>query len=654
MNQRHRSYRSLCRAALLGATLLCVLPVGAADSQSTKKKTAVADLRYGVSLYHYYQQDYLTALSELMVADARGTGIQGHGNHPELIAGGISLAFGMENHAEQLFSRLLQDQSRPLTVRDAAWFYLGKLHYTRANWPRAEESFARVSTTFSPRLAAEMAALRINLQIHQGQLVPIPLARLEHKQLRDWSPFALYNLGAAYARTGNYEQAREYYRAAITAPAPKSRSARREYRALQDKLYTALGYTYLLENRFAQALESFTQVRLNSSFSYPALLGYGWAALEQKQYREALRPWQVLQQRTLIYPEVQEALLALPYAYEKLGANGDALAAYQQAELLLTAEISRLEEMRALLTEGELLQLVGSEPQSAEMLRDAPADAPSLVAIVTDDGANWLKLDSTSIIKTRSDYLRELFAQTAFQRAVLDLRDLLRLQRLLQDWQPRLESYTELLHEKRAHRERTEQRLTQQTLQAERDRLLAQQEQLTARLADIRTDNDYMAFATADRRELYQRVERSQITLTRQREAGEDVSAEQAQLNLYRGILQWEAAQEFPARLWQAEKIRQLNAATLADIDARYQRITTLRQAHSDIQPHLERLARLQADTAEHLARTNNLIAAHSAALRAQVDQQLGQQQQRLGAYLAQAHVAVARLYDAALRTHTP
>src|SRR5687767_8871024 len=56
--------------------------------KKAQPKSSVADLRYGVALYHYYQQDYLQSLSELMVADARD-GIQGHADNPELIAGGV-------------------------------------------------------------------------------------------------------------------------------------------------------------------------------------------------------------------------------------------------------------------------------------------------------------------------------------------------------------------------------------------------------------------------------------------------------------------------------------------------------------------------------------------------------------------------------------
>src|SRR5690606_38719302 len=143
------------RIAIAGVfSLGCCLPAALAEAP----KSQVADLRYSVALYHYYQQDYLNALSELMVADARD-GIQGHGDNPEIFVGGISLAFGMEKRAEAIFNELLQDARHPQSVRDAAWFYLGKLHYLRGHWLEAQQSFARVSDNFNPVLAAELKAL---------------------------------------------------------------------------------------------------------------------------------------------------------------------------------------------------------------------------------------------------------------------------------------------------------------------------------------------------------------------------------------------------------------------------------------------------------------------------------------------------------------
>lgn len=637
---------------LLPVALVCAAVAGPATAED-KPKTSVADLRYGVSLFHYYQQDHLSALTELMIADTRD-GIKGHGDHPELITGGISLAFGMNDHAERLFYHLLQDSKRPQSVRDAAWFFLGKLHYTRGKWDDAEQSFARVSEEFSPRLTAEMNALRVNLQIRREQLVPIPLKQLNEKQLRDWSAYALYNMGAAYARSGNYKQARSYYRALIKIPVPESSMARREHLALLDKTYTALGYSYLLEKSYSAAISEFIRVRLESPQAHRALLGYGWAALEQEQYAEAIKPWQVLQQRSLAYPEVQESLLALPFAFEKLGAPGEALAAYETAENLLLAEIQRLQEMRATLTQGELLTLIGSPPQSDELLRAPLEDSTTLTAVVTSDGANWLKLDRTSIIKTRSAYLSELFAQNEFQADVLDLRDLLRLRELLQEWQPKLDIYTDLLYEKQALRAEREQQMTQQALREQQAQLAANYQQLAARLAQIDADADYMALADDNSRELYGMVERAQRHIDLQRRAGENTDEKQTRLTLFRGILLWEAAQEFPDRRWQLEKSRLLSERTLNELGATYDRIDQFTATHDDIQPFLTRIAQMQLDTRAQLAQTDAMIETRSAALRAQVDDHLERQQKRLNAYLAQAHLAVARLYDTALREQAP
>lgn len=643
---------SLRRA--FASVALCLLPWGVSAEEP---KTTVADLRYGVSLYHYYQQDYLSALTELMVADSRD-GIQGHGDNPELMAAGISLAFGMEHHAERLFQDLLQGNQRPQQVRDAAWFYLGKLHYIRGNWEEAGQSFGRVSTDFNPTLSGEMRALQINLEIRRDQLTPIPFKRLSQQQLGNWSPYALYNLGSAYARAGDYRQASIYYRELAKLNVPENPRLRAEYWALQDKGHTAMGYASLLQRNYPAAIEQFSKVLLSGAQSNQALLGYGWAAVEQEDYELAIRPWQVLRQRSLIYPPVQESLLALPFAYEKLGAEGEALAAYETAETLLTAEIALVQDMRATLTQGELLNIVGAEPVTTEELDAAAADPVTdptvLTAVVTDDGQNWLKLDRTSVIKTRSAYLTELFAQNEFQTAVLDLRDLLRLRNVLQDWQPKLEIYADLLEEKQRLRQQQEQRLAHQALDQQRRILQEERDQLAARLQRINDNEDVMALADDNTRELYERVQRSLVTLQRMARTGEDIQDYAENLRMYRGILLWEAAQQFPEHLWQNEANRQQIDQALAQLDETARRIEAITSTNLDIRPMMARIRQLQKETQNRLVEAERVIDIRAAELRGQVDRQLASHQKRLTAYLAQSHLAVARLYDKALRKQTP
>jgi hypothetical protein len=625
--------------------------INPADAKE-KPKTSVADLRYGVALYHYYQQDYISSLAELMVADTRD-GIQGHGDNPELIAGGVSLAFGMQHHAESVFNQILQDERRPQAVRDAAWFYLGKLHYTRGDWAAAEQSFARVSSEFKPALRAQMQALQINIRIRNKNFSDLTVDTVEADKLRVWNPYALYNLGAANAREGNFTTAQAFFNELAEIDIADQPQRRMEQWALQDKAYTAIGYSYLAEKKYAAAIREFIKVRLDGVFANQALLGYGWAAVAQEQYSEALRPWQLLRTRSLMYPAVQESLLALPYAYEKMGAQGEAVNAYQSAEDLLSREIHLIRDMRATLTEGELLTLIGSEPVSredAKKILRTETTGDAVTAVVTDDGQNWLKLDHTSIIKTRSAYLNELFAKNTFQTAVLELRDLLRLQKLLKNWQPKLIAYNDLLLEKQSRRSRHEQQLAQNYIAQQEQKLQAEREDVAAHLQKIIGDENYMALADDDTRALYGRIERAQQTIAKMKAAGQDTTEVEARTKMFGGILMWRAAQAYPANM--AEQQSQLAAIdkNLAQIAQTRKRIEDVTATSIDIQPVLARLQVLQKDVDSHLANTDRLIAVQSGLLRQQVDRQLASHEKRLNNYLAQAHLAIARLYDAELR----
>lgn len=632
--------------------MLAAVVVTSADAKE-KPKTSVADLRYGVALYHYYQQDYIAALAELMVADTRD-GIQGHGDNPELIAGGVSLAFGMQHHAEGVFNQILQDERRPQSVRDAAWFYLGKLHYTRGDWTAAEQSFARVSSEFKPSLRAQMQALQINIRIRNKNYADLTLDNIDADELRAWSPYTFYNLGAAHAREGNFASAQKFFSELAEIDIVENPQRRKEQWALQDKAYTAIGYSYLAEKKYAAAIREFTKVRLDGVFANQALLGYGWAAVAQEEYDEALRPWQLLRSRSLMYPAVQESLLALPYAYEKLGAQGEAVSAYQSAEELLAREINLIRDMRATLTEGELLTLIGSEPLNAEdakkILSPSANQDGALTAVVTDDGQNWLKLDSTSIIKTRSTYLNELFAKNVFQTAVLDLRDLLRLQTLLQNWLPKLDAYRELLLQKQATRDRQEQQLAQHSIAQKEQKLQAERAALAQQLEQISSSENYMALADDETRALYGRIERGQQTIARMKAAGQDTSELETRAKMFGGILLWRAAQEYPAQLAAQQTELKAIDVSLAQIAKTRQHIEEITATSMDIQPTLARLQVLQKDVSAYLENTDQLIAQQSGLLRQQVDQQLAAHEKRLNNYLAQAHLAVARLYDAELR----
>ena len=644
------------RALFFAASKICLTAslffINVANVSAVEKpKSEVADLRYGVALYHYYQQEYIPAISELMVADARD-GIQGHSNNPELIAGGISLAFGMQKHAEALFTHLLEDKSRPQNVQDAAWFYLGKLQYARGDWPSAASSFSRVSEKFNPDLLAEMHSLQINLQIKQNDVASFSLKQVEENKLAQWEPYALYNLGAANARKGDMDSAQEYFNR-LTDFSLADVKSRSEHLALLDKTHTAIGYTHLHEKNYDTAINEFRKVRMDGIESNQALLGYGWAAIAQEKYAEAIKPWQVLQQRSLLFPAAQESLLALPFAYEKLNAPGDALREYENAEKLFDQEINLVRDMRATLTAGELLTLVSAKPVSTEELKELEKknEPGTLTALITDDGQNWLKLSGTSVIKTRSIYLRELFAQNDFQTMVLDLRDLLKLQKLLNDWQPKLFAYDELLQQKQTLRQQSEQQLSQQFLTQKQIEIQKERDQLIARITAIKANNDYVALADEKTRKSFVTIERSANTLDRMKANGQDITEYEERLWLSRGILLWRAAQEFPGNLAALETSAAEMTAAINQIKTVQRNIEAVTATGQDLQPMFARIKQQQAQVNAELKNLNALVDVRAEKLRTKVDAQLEAHEKRLGRYLSQSHLAVARLYDNALRT---
>ncbi|MBO6874737.1 MAG: hypothetical protein JJ874_13860, partial [Marinobacter sp.] len=88
-----------------------VSPAQAEDVQPERAK----DLRYGWVLYEYHQGNAFEALTQLAVAREQG-GIEGHGDHPALVEGGLMLSWGMTREASRLFTQLLGDEGSGSTL----------------------------------------------------------------------------------------------------------------------------------------------------------------------------------------------------------------------------------------------------------------------------------------------------------------------------------------------------------------------------------------------------------------------------------------------------------------------------------------------------------------------------------------------------------
>ncbi|MCP8899724.1 hypothetical protein [Gilvimarinus xylanilyticus] len=613
----------------------------AASPPATQTHSAAQDLDYGEGLYHYYQGDFAQALTTLELANQRG-GMSGHGHYPQLMRAGMYLAYGMTERARAEFSAHL-GQGEPEPVRDTAHYYLARLSYQARDYAAARQHLQAVGEALPPHLSDESALLAVHLRIQQSGAPSLATAAPLLEPLADNRYLALLNLGNSAARGGDPIRAQSYYRAMLDEDAPEDEARVDEYLAIRDKVYTALGYSYLEQRDYASAKAAFRGVRLDTSLANRALLGYGWAAASYHDYVLALKPWQALRQRSLLDPAVQESLIAVPWAYEQIDSTGAALGAYRESELLLTAELAELDAALARMSGSELLA----------HLNDAESH-PSLQWGDTHSRQNWLSLDQVSVLQSDLTYLDELLISDDFQARVQNLRDLLGLADKLQQWQNKLVIYTQLWEDKRQRRvERAAQLQQQQTLQQPAALGAAHREQ-RQRLQTLAQERNAMALATGDTAKLWlrlQRAEQSFSQLQGQQNLPPDTAAK---LQLYRGILRWRAHEQFAHNLWQVQKPLTTAEATLAEADERATRIQSLLQSEPDIDAGLAALNRLSARNDRELAALRQAIQERGNALADTLSEHLSNHRVRLNDYLAQTRLSIARLLDDAYRADPP
>ncbi len=140
------------------------------------------------------------------------------------------------------------------------------------------------------------------------------------------SSYVRYNLGVALLRSGDLARG-----TALLDGVGKMTPPARSTGACATRRMSRSASPRCRKAGSQQARIYLERVRLSGMYSNKALLGFGWAAAEQRQMKKALVPWSELATRNPGDAAVLEAKLAVPYALTELGANAQALELYQDA-----------------------------------------------------------------------------------------------------------------------------------------------------------------------------------------------------------------------------------------------------------------------------------------------------------------------------------
>lgn len=609
---------------VLGALALGDASVVRAATDEGRVAKPIQASSYGEVVFHFLQDDDFTALSTLMAAQQRHR-LAPHDDEAEALRGRMLLDYGMHREAEEVFVKLAARGTTP-EVRDRAWFDLAKLRYQRGQFASAEEALARVLRPLPGPQEEERGLMQAQMLMARSAYLAAARVLKAVIDKNPGSAYARYNLGVAQIKAGDTADGM-----ATLEELGSEGAGTDELRALRDRTNVALGFTALTAQQPAQARRYLERVPLQGPESNKALLGYGWAALDQQAPQSALVPWLALSKRDASDVAVLEAKVAVPYAYERLHANGKALQQYNEAIQSFERERLSLDASMEFVRSGRLVDaLLALNPRS-------------------ESGEGW-HMDALPDVP-HTTYLTGLLAQNAFQEAYKSLRDLRRLGQNLQAWRDKVEL---LKDEQAARRQALANRSSRANKLASEPGMAALRqrvEALEAEVAQGESRTDSTLFADAKQREQLARVARVQAIVNKPGNAPEIVRARE-RLRLVSGLLNWQLAQDQMAQMARLEAAKKALVSVKTDLADAQRRAAAITKSLRDEPQRLDRFDdRIQALTAQldgAMPKVAALAAEQQAVMQDLALAELTRQKENLATYLVQARFAVAQLYDQA------
>jgi hypothetical protein len=627
--------KGLARTIALGAAVLVPAVAGAAMDEVMlgTERIDLRDLYFGESLFYAFRGDYFDALERLDAEVAGHYGVdepaldslQYHIKTAEFSVGAFELNYRMHHRAGRAIKAVLEADVDE-EVRNVGAYRLARIHLQKDQPADALHALDRIHGKVPDELRDDIEFLRANVYLALGR----PADAIEVLQPLQGSEtlagFASYNLGIALLQAGRAPEAIVQLSAAgqIAASDPAAR-------AIRDKSNFVLGSLYFDANEFGPAQQSLDRVRLEGPFSNQALLRAGWSDASAENFQRALVPWAVLAEREPTDAAVQDAMLALPYAYSKLSVHGRAAVLYGRAVDAFGKELAKVDASIASIEKGEFLKdLVREEIRQDKdwviRLRSLP-DAPETF------------------------YLMTLMASHDFQTALQNYLDLEDMRKKLVAWQGGLDAFDDLIRLRHAYYEPLLPEIDRQfrKLDAQMRLRLEQRKSLDRRLQHmlIAPRPDYLA--TADEQRAVASIEQLEAALAKTN--GPEHDAVQQRLDRVRGVLTFTQVTQYHQRLTDTHThLRELNA-DVEKLRAQYDAFVRARQraTHSYV-GYEAPIAGLRERIASSLERLDTLKIAQGKVLEAVASRELGARRERLAAYQNQARFAFADSYDRAAK----
>ena len=467
--------------------------------------------------------------------------------------GDFELAYRMHQRAGRAVKAVIEGNVEE-PVRNEALFRLARIYFEEDQPENALAAVERIRGAVPEKIRDDLAFLRAQILMANGRFAEAATILESLRGAKGLEGFASYNLGIALLREGKKQEGRQDLdrTGQLISDSPATL-------AIKDKANLVLGYKLLKEGHSGGAKDVLDRVRLSGPFSNRALLGSGWADASRGNFDRALVPWSILAKREVTDPAVQEAMLAVPYAYGKLKVYGRAALLYGSALEAFGKEVDKLDASIKSIREGNFLKALTRE----ELKQDA----------------NWVVRLRKLPKAPETYYLLNLMASHDFQESLKNYLDLEELRRKLEVWDGDLDAFEEIIEKRRAYYQPLLPEIDRKfrRLDSQMRLRLEQRELIEKRLHAMLTAPRPEYLATARERIFRERLARLEQTLA---ETGAGASPEiEARIRRLRGVLDWNITTDYDRRLTEAYKdLRELNH-DVERLQKRYTAFVRTRQA---------------------------------------------------------------------------
>ncbi len=592
------------------------------------------DLYFGEALYQAYQGQYFDALERLdaelaqhhRVDEPELDSLQYHIRQADFSVGDFELRYRMHLRAGRAIKAVLDaDVDQP--VKNEAAFRLARIEFQKDQPEDALQALERIHGTVAEGIKDDLEFLRANVYLALGRPADA-VENLRRLQGADsLKGFAAYNLGIALLQAGRTPEALRQLDKAGQIESRETPTA-----AMRDKSNMVLGSIMLQSADYGHARQAFDRVRLDGPYSNRALLSTGWAEVSAHDYEKALVPWGTLIGRDATDAAVQEAKLALPFAYSKLQVYGRAALLYSQALDSFGKELEKVDASLRSIRAGKFLEALVREEIKQDNL--------------------WVVRLRTLPDTPETFYLTDLMASNDFQTALQNYLDMEDLRRRLISWQGGFDAFEDLIRLRRANYAPLLPQIDAHFRELDsRMRLRVEQRaHLQKRLQDLLTAPRPALLATRDEHLALESLRRIDTAL---KHGSGDNAALRARAERLQGVLTWRLNTEYPERLTQAYRhLNELNA-DVRMLQERHTAFVRARQAavHS-YAGYDQSIGHLRSRVGDTLERVDALLARQGHVIEAVAIDELRARRERLEAYQVQARYAVADSYDRALKEH--